>query len=88
MKLIISKIEENGKKQLKVSFNTSNGEETFEYIKMIEHLYLKPDEKIELEYTDDVTEEEQEKIQELFDEITEVAKKDNEPLITHQAKNN
>lgn len=75
MKLLISKIDESGKTQLSVKFTTPKGEEVFDYIKLIEHLYHKPLEEIKLSYSDNVTDEEKNKIQEMFDDIIKEAQK-------------
>ncbi len=75
MKLEISKIEESGKSQLSVKIVTAKGEEVFDYIKLIEHLYFKPLEEIKLSYSNNVTEEEKNKIQEMFDDIKKEAQK-------------
>jgi len=74
LKLMISKIEQSGKMELSLKFVTTKGEESFDYIKLIEHLYHKPLEEVQLLYSDNVTEEEKVKIQEMFDEIKEEAK--------------
>lgn len=78
MKLKVSKIEESGKTQLSVKFLTSKGEEEFDYIKLIEHLYHKPLEEVELSYSENITEEEKEKIREMFDEIKTESQKEKE----------
>ncbi len=75
MKLMISKIEESGKMQLNVKFLTVKGEEAFDYIMLIEHLYLRPLEQIEFSFSKNVTDEEKDKIQEMFDEIKKEAEK-------------
>jgi len=75
MQIVIKKIEESGKMQLSVNFLTPKGEETFDYIKLIEHLYHKPFEQIEFSFSDNVTKEEQDKIHKMFDEIKKEAEK-------------
>lgn len=69
MKLKISKIDDDGKTELYIRFVTPKGENEFDYIKLIEHLYHNPSEEVELSYSENITEEEKTKIQEMFDEI-------------------
>ena len=73
MELMISKIEESGKLQLNIKFLTAKGEENFDYIKLIDTLYHKPQEEIKFSFSDTVSDEEKIKIQELFDEIKKIS---------------
>ena len=76
MKLLISKIEENGKTQLSVKFSGLKGEEEFDYVKMIEHLYHNPHIEIELTFSESILDEERQKIKELFNDIKTEAQKE------------
>ena len=75
MKLLISKIDESGKTQLSVKFANPKGEEVFDYIKLIEHFYHKPLEEVELSYSENVSDEERLKIEEMVAEVKIVAQK-------------
>ena len=81
MKLLISKIEENGKPQLSVKISSPKGDEYFDYIKMIEHLYHNPNIEIELSFSKTILEEERQKISEMFKDIKSEAQKENKEAI-------
>ena len=81
MKLLISKIEENGKQQLSVKISSPKGDENFDYIKMIEHLYHNPNIEIELSFSESILDEERQKINEMFKDIKSEAQKENKEAI-------